>query len=597
MLGLLRVARSTVGLLWSASGGVLVAGVVLLVVSGFAMGLRLLVAKNLIDAAVHGLGGQPLVSLLPLAVLLGITSLVVEFSSGVRPHIERLLEALTSRSTQMRIVEVAGSVPYRDFERPEFHDQLERAEKGASVRPVQMVHGLFSLVSGAVTAVSLLAVVAFVQPVLALITVLAYGPVWVSNFRSGRVYYEVSARMTQSDRLRAYLVRLMTDRSAVQEISCFDSSSYFRDRIARLWDERIGELRRTARDRLLRSGRAAAAAALVTTLGAAVVLWLLLTGHLAFAAAAVAAIAMWQLADTLHSISWSVGTLRESSLFLDDYIRFVSTAGQVRARPDGEHPDGPVRTISVEDVSFTYASAARPALRGVSIVLRQGTVVALVGENGAGKTTLVKLLCGLYAPQSGRIRWDGNTVQSDGHVRSEQVAVIFQDFTRYALSVRENIAVARPAGVHDPARIQHAAQLAGAHGFVTALPHGYETLLGREFEGGLDISLGQWQRIALARALYRDASVLILDEPTASLDPDAEETVFRTIRGYCADRIVLLISHRFTTVSMADYVYMMSEGTICEHGPHDELLQRGGRYAQMYERQRTRRRRLIRSSG
>ena len=593
MLGLLRVCRATLGLLWTASRSMLLTGLVLLVLSGFATGLRLLVAKNLIEVAVHGLGSRPLLSLLPPALLLGLTGLVVEFSAGVRPHVERLLEGLTSRHTQMRIVEVAGSVAYEDFERPEFHDQLQRAEQGASLRPVQMVHGLFSLVSGAVTGASMLGVVAVVQPVLALVVVLAYGPVWVSNFRSGRVYYNVSARLTPNDRLRSYLVRLVTERPAMQEISSFGSSAYFRDRIAGLWDERIGELRRTVKDRLLRSGRAAAAAALVTTLGAVGVLWLLLTGRIAFSTAAVAAIAMWQLADTLHSISWSVGTLRESALFLDDYHSFVSTPRATRSRPDGERREEPIRSISVEDVSFTYRGAPGPALRGASMVLRQGTVVALVGENGAGKTTLVKLLCGLYAPAAGRIRWDGGSCQGHERPPGEQVAVIFQDFTRYALSVRENIAVARPARGHDLEAIRHAAQLSGAHGFITGLPRGYENMLGREFEGGLDLSLGQWQRIALARALFREASVLILDEPTASLDPDAEETVFRTIRGYCADHIVLLISHRFTTVSMADYVYVMSAGAICEHGPHDELLRRGGRYAQMYERQRTRRGRLV----
>jgi ATP-binding cassette, subfamily B, bacterial len=308
----------------------------------------------------------------------------------------------------------------------------------------------------------------------------------------------------------------------------------------------------------------------------------------------VAAIAMWQLADTLHSISWSMGTLRESALFLDDYHRFVSAPRVAPSPSDGERRRGPVRSISIEDVSFTYAGAARPALRGVSLVLRRGTVVALVGENGAGKTTLVKLLCGLYAPQGGRIRWDGGTGLAPEPRPGDQVAVIFQDFTRYSLTVRENIAVARPALTQESERIRRAAELSGADGFISGLPKGYDTVLGREFEGGLDLSLGQWQRIALARVLFRDASVLVLDEPTASLDPDAEETVFRTIRGYGADHIVLLISHRFTTVSMADYVYVMSAGAICEHGPHDDLLRRGGRYAQMYERQRTRRGRLIR---
>jgi len=226
------------------------------------------------------------------------------------------------------------------------------------------------------------------------------------------------------------------------------------------------------------------------------------------------------------------------------------------------------------------------ALKGVSMELNQGEVVALVGENGSGKTTLAKLICGLYSPDTGSVSWDGSDVSGvDQDQLREQVTVIFQDFVRYWLTARENIGIGRVARMHDEAAIKTAAAHAGADKFIDAWPEGYDALMGPIFEGGKDLSVGQWQRMALARAFFRDAPLIILDEPTASLDARAEAELFERIRTLFKGRSVLLISHRFSSVRSADRVYVMNEGEIIESGSHEELMKAGGLYAELFNLQ------------
>jgi ATP-binding cassette, subfamily B, bacterial len=241
------------------------------------------------------------------------------------------------------------------------------------------------------------------------------------------------------------------------------------------------------------------------------------------------------------------------------------------------------RRLRVEDVGFTYPGASTPAVTEVSMEIGAGEIVALVGENGSGKTTLAKLLCRLYLPQRGRVLWDEvDTATTDPDGLRRSVAVIFQDFLHYALPASENIGMGRHQRIDDAEAIRGAALHAGADDFLAKLPSGYETVLGPEFEGGKELSVGQWQRVALARAFFRDAPFIILDEPTAALDARAEHELFESIRTLCRGRSVLLISHRFSSVRSADRIYVLDGGRVVESGSHQELMDLGGRYADLF---------------
>jgi ATP-binding cassette subfamily B protein len=310
---------------------------------------------------------------------------------------------------------------------------------------------------------------------------------------------------------------------------------------------------------------------------------LTLAGHLSVPEAAAAGGAMVLLGQRLAAGGFGSQMLLESALFLDDFLSFVgpAPAPAVPAATPAPAPGAP--PVDAQDVWFSYAGRPEPVLRGVSVRIEPGQVVALVGANGSGKTTLAKLLAGLYVPERGRVLLHGaDTTTADRQALRRDVAVVFQDFVRYFLLVRDNIAMGRHERFGDDAGVVEAARRAGADGDLERLPDGYASMLGPAFAGGVDLSVGQWQKIAIARLFFRDAPFVILDEPTAALDARAEHDLFARIRELLAGRAVLLISHRFSTVREADRIYVLEDGAVIEAGTHDELLALGETYAEMF---------------
>jgi ATP-binding cassette, subfamily B, bacterial len=605
-----RLVAAGVGITWRAGRRELITMTVLEVLSGIGVALEVLVGQRVLEAvlstqhttagpASSGLASSGLHSVWPSAVLLGIITALLGLAGVVLREQQRMLSELTSRYAQDRILDVTCAVELAAFDEPEFHDRVARAQAGVMHAP-QMVFGLQGLgrsLAGTIgAAVALLAV----APLLVPVALLALLPGWLASGRRGRAFYHFGIIMTPKDRERSYLASLLTGRDPAKEVRAFGLAGFLRARYQRLSDERIAEMRKISARQL--RGMAAAELASAATIAASIaaILWLAVSHHLSLAAAGAGTAALVLLGQRLAFAGQSAGMLQESAMFIDDFLAFARlapSAGEARAsgearavqdlRVPGREADSFGR-IEVEGVTFSYPGSERVALRGVSMRIEPGEVVALVGANGSGKTTLAKLLAGLYLPTEGRVCWDGRDTRE---VASRELlarsAIVFQDFIRYALSAGDNIALGRHERSGDTAGILRAAGQAGADGDIAALPAGYETLLGPAFIDGTDLSTGQWQRMALARTFFRDAPLVILDEPTAALDAKAEHQLFGKIGELFADRSVLLISHRFSTVRAADRIYVLREGEVVEAGTHELLMAAAGTYAEMFTLQAT----------
>jgi ATP-binding cassette subfamily B protein len=393
--------------------------------------------------------------------------------------------------------------------------------------------------------------------------------------------------MTTADRERAYLGAVLTGASAAKELRLFGSTGWLRRRYDSLYDQRIEELRRLTRRRTERSLLATAWSTLITMGGVVVLVHWSLSGRLTPASAGIAALAVQQIGTRMRSLGSNAGSLHECALFLDDVISFLAVPPESdrHAAPLAAVPDR-ISAIRVEAVSFTYPGTTTPVLHDVSIEIGGDEIVALVGANGSGKTTLAKLLCGLYEPDAGRVLWDDTDLAdcAPAQVR-RKVAAAFQDFVRYELSAAHNIGLGETSRIDDPEAIRHAARSAGADALLSGLPSGYDTRLSRAYQDGVDLSIGEWQRVAVARAFLRDAPFLVLDEPTAALDPHAERELFDAMRSLQRGRAVLLISHRFSSVRSADRIYVLDHGRVIESGSHADLMAQGGRYAELFSLQ------------
>jgi ATP-binding cassette, subfamily B, bacterial len=565
-------------LAWAAAPRELAVQAGLLAVAGLGLVVPILAGRDLLAALAAGAAPPALVvPALLVVVVLGVTNLAA-LVAGCR---DELLSELLSRHAHRQILRVAAGAELARFEEPGFHDRLQRAMDSADLRPYQLAQGIGALLQALLATVGVAVALGAIEPVLMVVALAVVGPLWVAGVRTGQVMFGLMFRLTAAERERAYLARLLTQRQPAAEVRAYGLGSVLRRRWERRTDERIVEVGRTVRERLRITVQArlfsgAALGALLAALAG-----LGLTGRMNVADAAAAAGAVLLLTSRLRAAAIGTDLLFEAAPFVADLRTFVAQAfGPEQTPPPAA---ATFQRLTVEDLTFAYPSATRPALCGVDLEIRAGEVVALVGANGSGKSTLAKLLCQLYQPQRGRIRYDGVDVSGTdpGPLRAS-IGVLFQDFQRYLFPAGENIAMGRWERAGDAPAVAAAAAAAGADRFVATLPDGYGTRLGPEFDGGTDLSGGQWQRIAVARAFFRDAPFVILDEPTAALDARAEFELFETIRELLAGRTVLLISHRFSTVRSADRIYVLAHGRVIESGNHSELMRLDGRYAEMF---------------
>jgi len=553
-------------------------------VSAAAIGAQLVVGRGALQALLEAdRAGGGLTTVTPWALLLAGLTIASLFASAVQREQQQILGELVGRYMHGQALAVASRVELTAFEHPEFHNRLQRVQAGLQ-QPLNMVYGVSGLVSALVGVGGVSIALIAIEPLLIPLVLTVLLPAWIAASRRSSAFWRFFWRMTPSDRERRYVGELLGGRNEAKEVRAFGLADFLLERWNRLYDHRLGELRSVARRQL----RFTLFSTFVigVMLGAIVLLvaFLASSGRVSLAEAGVAIAGIAIIGARLAGAGYSVSSLSEAGFYLDDFGQFLEMA--IEPAPSSIQAPTGFRRITTEGVSFTYPSSKEQALTDVTLEIRAGEVVALVGENGSGKSTLAKILAGLYRPSTGRVAWDGVDIallnQADF---SQRVAVIFQDFLRYHLSAADNIGLGRFEGAGDRESITSAAEQAGAAAMIDKLPSGYDTLLGPEFLGGVDLSVGQWQRMALARAFFRNAPFVILDEPTASLDARAEHELFEKIRNLLQDRTVLLISHRFSSVRTADRIYVLHEGRVVEDGTHHELVAQNGRYAEMFRLQ------------
>lgn len=515
----------------------------------------------------------------PLA-LLALTVALAQSLAVLQQLRQRLLSERVRQSVWRELLDTTAAVDLATYQAPDFLDHLERVRNNALDRPIMVVSSLFGLVGATAGVLALGVALAVIEPLLIPALLAAGLPAVIVARRVSALEFLLNLHGNPIARRAYYLKQVLTERDNAAEVRAFGAAPHLLRRHGELDLELYDLMARhvSKRTRLALVGTAASALALAATF--ALIGLLLQRGQLSLASAGAAAISARLLSSQISAMFGHVSTLIECAPFLRDLDDFHSLGLEHTGLLQGRRRELE-QDLRVESVTYTYRDQPAPVLHEVSIRIGHGQVVALVGENGSGKTTLAKIVSGLFVPDTGQVTWDGDGSTPPEDLRAS-TSVLLQDFIKYQMTARDNITIAR-AGEDDEAGVRNAAQRANVAGALERLSDGYDTMLGLELAAGSDLSGGQWQRLALARAFYRDSPLVILDEPSSALDPRAEYELFQDVRKVLDGRAALLISHRYSSVRLADYIYLMDDGRVLEQGTHDELMaMRSGRYAELY---------------
>lgn len=592
------------GMVWRTHRGYVLGIAALRLLRAFVPLASLWVGKLIVDQVVAATrGGAPdwdrITGL--VALEFGIVA-VGEVAARTGTLLESLLGDLFSNRMSIRLMRHAAELDLQHFEDPSFYDRLERTRR-QTVGRIALLNQLFGLAQDVITLLTLTGTLLAFSPVLFGLLIVAVLPSFLGETHFAALGYSLLYQWTPERRKLDYYRMIAASDKTAKEVKLFGLSPYLIEQYRTLADGFYEANRRLA----IRRSLASTGLTLLSTLGYyaayATIVYRTVLGRLTLGDLTLLAGTFSRSRDLIQRMLLSTTDLYEQALYLDDLFVFLRLQPSIRRTENALPFPEPIRDgFEFRGVWFRYPGdeedAADPpdddpswVLRGVSFRIRPGERLALVGENGAGKTTLTKLLTRLYEPTRGAVLLDGRPLADyDPADLHDQAGVIFQDFVRYDMTAEENIAVGRIADLaSDPGtarpRVEGAAQRSLASEVVEALPERYRQMLGRRFEGGVDLSGGQWQKVALGRAYMRDAQLLILDEPTAALDARAEYEVFQRFADLTADRMAILISHRFSTVRMADRIVVIEHGRLLEEGTHEELLALGGRYAELFNLQ------------
>ncbi len=535
--------------------------------------------------------------LLPLGLYLAIW-LVSEFFQAMYSSVQNLLSEIIMRHAQYLLLKKAAQLPVAFYETPAFYDKMVLA-RNQIFRFANLSYYLFSLATQSVTLLSLLILLGQASLLIPAVFLLTTLPKIISQTHFVNRMARLTMRYAPIERMVSYLSSLLAERETVKEIRLFGLQEYFLKSYRRFSRQYVGDMAAIT----IQKERTNFLLTVLSLTGTAAI-WIYTTFLAVLARISLGDVALvFQSTErsraAIDQLFFYIGFSLENVVYLKNYFEFLdlpfdSVPGALRQAVTnqegtaGEQVDGALRRglIEFKGVSFRYPGSERMVLQDVSFTLHPGQTLALVGENGAGKTTLVKLLARLYDPSEGQILLDGRDLRDyDPADYYRQIGVIFQDFARYDLTARENIGLGCVEAIEDRERVRQAAKLGGAAGLIEKLPRQIETVLGKRFEGGVDLSGGEWQKIALSRAFMRDASLLILDEPTAALDIYAESEIYGRFAELTRGKTTVFVTHRLSSVKMAQKILVLKDGQLIEEGGHEALLAQGGDYARMFTMQ------------
>ena len=587
-LSALRNVPTVLRFVWESGRAVVVLGLIARIVAAVLPPALFWVSKLIIDAIFRIITThQPISARLwwlvaaefGLAVCTGLVGRLIDY-------LDTLLAGKYMNYISVRVMEHAASLDLIAYEDPVFYDRLERARVQAQDR-LYMIQAIGRLIQQVITTITLSITIMIFSPWLLLLLIVGVIPAFFGETHFAFLGYAKNFRQTPVRRQLDYLRLLGGSKEAAKELKLFGLQGFLTGRFKTLADQVYHEDIALARRKFI-------AGSLLSIIGTAgyytaylYAVWRTVTGVFSFGTLTLLANAIRDASSNLQQTFSTLSTIADQALFLTDLIAFFDMTPTIRSKAGALPAPRPIREgFEFRNVSFRYPGSSRLVLNALNFHLRPGERIALIGENGEGKTTIVKLLTRLYDPIEGQVLLDGIDLREyDLEDLYREIGVIFQDFMRYEMTARENIGVGRIERVNDLELLRQSAQKSMAADVLRKLPAGMDQMLGRRFDGGVDLSGGEWQKVALARAYLRDAQVLILDEPTSALDARSEYEVFKRFAELTSGKMALFISHRFSTVRMADRIVVLENGRIAEEGDHDTLTSLGGRYAEMFELQ------------